>query len=165
MSRHSSAGNFKKAFILTLFGLAVAYFFGRFWLNPGFYLPFELYLVQSGSMEPAINAGDIVVVKPKSNYHQRQVITFYDQDGRVVTHRILAVKDQAGQAVFLTKGDANEAPDSYLVPREKVIGQLILVLPRMGFLVSFAKTRYGALLLVVVPAVIIIYDEFRKLKE
>ena len=165
MSRSFSTGSLQKALGLTVFGLGVAYLIGRFWLSLGLYLPFELYLVQSGSMEPAINAGDIVVVKPQPNYHQRQVITFYDQDDRVVTHRILEVRDQAGRTFFLTKGDANEAPDSYLVPREKVIGRLALVLPRMGFVVSFAKTRYGALLLVIVPAVIIIYDEFRKMKE
>jgi signal peptidase len=115
-------------------------------------------------MEPAINTGDVVVVKPQPQYHQRETITFYDADHRVVTHRIVKIDNQDSQSVFTTKGDANENVDSQVVPEDQVIGKLVMVLPKIGFAVSFAKTRYGALLLIIVPAVIIIYDEFRKMK-
>jgi len=147
--------------IWLVFALIAAYFFSFIFIREGISLPIQLYLVQSGSMEPAIITGDVVVVKKVASYRKGNTITFYDQDRRVITHRIIKRVIQAGRTHFITKGDANETVDNQTVSLESIIGKVVLVLPKIGFVVAFAKTRYGALLLIVVPAVIIIYDEFR----
>ena len=164
LSRASSSGT-KVALVWLIGALLIAYLLSKTFFKQGLPLPISFYLVQSGSMEPAINTGDVVVVKSRPEYKARETITFYDTDHRVVTHRILKAQSDDGQTVFITKGDANESADTNPVPQSQVIGKLVMVLPKMGFVVSFAKTRYGALLLIIVPAVIIIYDEFRKMKD
>ena len=155
----------KQAVFWLVLALGAAYLLARFFFSQGLPLPVSFYLVQSGSMEPAINTGDLVVVKSQPTYQDREVITFYDADHRVVTHRIMKTEEVSGSQVFTTKGDANEAPDTDAVTQDQVLGKVVMVLPKMGFVVSFAKTRYGALLLIIVPAVIIIYDEFRKMTK
>ncbi len=155
----------KQAVLWLVFALGAAYFLAQFLFKGSLPLPVSFYLVQSGSMEPSINTGDLVVVKSQPAYKDREVITFYDADHRVVTHRVIDIKEINNTQAFITKGDANEAPDTNAVTQDQVVGKVVMVLPKMGFVVSFAKTRYGALLLIIVPAVIIIYDEFRKMTK
>src|SRR3989344_9392425 len=74
---------------------------------------YQIMIVQSGSMEPDIKTGSIVVVKPASEYKIGDVITFGPAPkGKVpTTHRIVDVRLQTGVPVFITKGDANEEND------------------------------------------------------
>ncbi len=161
MPKHSSRWQIDGRLIWLAAALIAAYGLSLTIIHRGIGLPFQLYLVQSGSMAPAIMTGDIVVVKKSAVYHKGETITFYDQNHRVITHRIIKQFDQNQRSNFVTKGDANETSDRQTVSQPKVIGKVVLILPKLGFLVAFAKTRYGALLLIIVPAVIIIYDEFR----
>jgi len=128
-------------------------------LKSGYQPPLTSYVVQSGSMEPSIMTGDIILIRPENKYEINDVITFQDQKNRVVTHRISEVQIKGGETVFLTKGDANRSVDIEFVPREHVVGKVQFVIPRLGFLVSFAKSFLGIILLVVIPGTIVIYDE------
>src|SRR4030042_2862727 len=51
----------------------------------------KLFTVQSGSMEPAIKAGSMVVVKAQSDYQIKDVVTFRGQENqqKTTTHRII----------------------------------------------------------------------------
>lgn len=126
----------------------------------GFEIGYTGFLIQSGSMEPSIMTGDVIVSRKQDGYQKNDVITFYDHTDRVVTHRIIEIKtNENGKDEFLTKGDANQAEDIYTQPVEKVIGKVVLVIPKMGYLVAFSKTKLGMFLLILVPVVLIIYDE------
>jgi len=72
--------------------------------------------VLSGSMEPAIKMGSVVLVKPaqeQADYKIGDVITFGEisKIKTPTTHRIYEIKVQGSQPVYITKGDANNAPD------------------------------------------------------
>jgi len=71
-------------------------------------------VVQSGSMEPAIHTGSVVMVKPASDYKIGDVITFGEvsKTKAPITHRIYDIKVVDGNPVYITKGDANNAPDA-----------------------------------------------------
>jgi len=131
---------------------------------PGAY---KFLVVRSGSMEPAIKQMGIVVVKPSEEYRKGEVITVADPvDPEItVTHRIFDIEETEGEKLFVTKGDANDSPDSEKVGEEQIWGKVVFTLPYLGYPVSFAKTMEGLILLVIIPAVIIIYDELRKIKE
>ena len=105
--------------------------------------------------------GDIIVVKKYPEYKERETITFYDQNSKIITHRIIKKTSLLGKRAFFTKGDANEQEDIKPVLATKIIGKTVMILPKLGFLVIFAKSRYGSVLFIIVPAVIIIYDEFK----
>lgn len=120
---------------------------------------YRSYLIQSGSMEPSIMTGDIVLIQPSSSYGKNDVITFRSSQDRTVTHRIMDVKEGGEGPVFVTKGDANRAEDEDTVTPAQVIGRVILVIPKLGFMVAFAKSPGGMALLIGLPAFLLVSSE------
>lgn len=96
--------------------------------------------------------GDLILVKKQSSYSQNEVITFQNTNQRITTHRINEIKNGS----IITKGDANRVEDNDTVSQEQILGKVILVIPKIGFLVAFAKTLPGLILLVLIPAGILI---------
>lgn len=127
----------------------------------GHYRPF---LVQSGSMEPAIMTGDVIVIKSQDSYVINEVVTFHNNSGRVVTHRIVAVEKGAINH-YATKGDANRSGDEDSISDEQIIGKVILVIPKLGYLVAFTKSKWGLIMLLLIPATIFIIDELLKIRN
>jgi len=126
---------------------------------------YELKVVLSGSMEPAIKMGSIVVIKPKDNYKVADIITF-GKDTKTdipTTHRIVNVRALSGEMVYTTKGDANENSDVQEVKDKAVIGKVLFSVPYVGFLIDFAKKPVGFILLIIVPFSAIAIDELRKI--
>lgn len=124
---------------------------------------YKLYTVQSGSMAPQIPTGSLVVVIPSDSYAVGDVITFTDSANSTgtTTHRIVGLNGTS----FLTKGDANDSADVGPVPRTNVVGKMLFNLPYIGYPVGYAKTLPGLILLIVIPATIIIWEELKKLKK
>ena len=125
---------------------------------------YKLLIVQSGSMEPAIKTGSVVVVKPQKDYKPQDVITFKGAGkDTTVTHRIVDVEVISGQAQYITQGDANNAEDTSKVSENKVMGKVLTSIPFAGYILAFAKEPLGFILLVIVPCAIIIFEEVRKI--
>lgn len=127
---------------------------------------YRSYLVQSGSMEPSIMTGDVIVIQAKDTYIINDVITFKESSDRLVTHRIIAVeKDLKGLNSYATKGDANRTGDENLITDQDILGKVFLVIPKLGHAIAFIKSERGFILLIVVPAIIFILDELIKIKK
>ena len=147
--------------LILAFLIFVAGFTAMSALNlPGNY---KLFVVMSGSMEPTIKTGSVVVVKPEKTYVKGDVITFQDptKSKTTITHRIF----EASGSAFLTKGDANKTPDTTEIRKGQILGKEILTVPFIGFVINFAKTQVGLILLVIIPAVIIVYNELLSIKN
>lgn len=113
------------------------------------------YQVVSGSMAPAIQVGDLVLVEPKRPgipFAPPTIITFTDDRGRTVTHRVEeARRGDGGEVWYTTKGDANPAPDTEGVPHGRVRGSVRIVLRGAGLPHHWlAHGRPGPLALLVV---------------
>jgi signal peptidase len=120
--------------------------------------------VLSGSMAPALNQGDLVVTSTVSPsvIQPGDVISFVSgEDRTIVTHRVVNVTSQG----FVVKGDANNAPDASTVNTNNVIGKVAFSLPLAGYLFYFSKSVYGFLAFIVVPGVLIIINEAKKIKR
>ena len=128
---------------------------------------YKLLAVKSGSMSPFIQMGSVVIVKPDTEYKKDDIITFINPDTpkNSITHRVFEVKDDKGKISFTTKGDANEEHDMKKVEPGWVLGKVIWIIPYLGYLVSFAKTKKGLILLVVIPGTLIIYSELSNIKN
>lgn len=124
---------------------------------------YKFLLVQSGSMEPVIKRGSLVVVRKADNYQKKEVITYRNEkNSRITTtHRIVDIKNNE----FITKGDANDTVDSNLVAKDLILGKVSLAVPFLGYPISFAKTLPGLIILIVIPATIIIYGEILNIKN
>jgi len=106
--------------------------------------------------------GDLIVLQKQSEYRQNQVITFKNERGRTVTHRIVSV-DPGKNTIFRTKGDANQDQDLEEVREEQVIGSVMQVVPKFGYVVKFLKSPWGFILCILAPGIVILYDEIRAL--
>jgi len=126
------------------------------------------YVVQSGSMEPAIKTASIVFSVTQKSYNPGDIVTF-KQDGNkdnLITHRIafkLYPNGVENPPVYKTSGDANEEFDRWEVKQDDIVGKVAFSLPYLGYAVDFAKRPYGFLFLVIIPATIIIYEELKVL--
>jgi len=126
--------------------------------------------VQSGSMEPNISVGDVVVSSKVKTEDIKigDVITFRysgdDDPNKCYTHRVSKIiKTQDGNIMFQTKGDANEDVDKNLVRSYNVIGKSIAVLPYMGYVGEFARSKAGYFIFLVIPFILIIGFETKRI--
>lgn len=128
---------------------------------------FKLLVVMSGSMEPAIKTGSMVIDKNFNDYNIGDIITFKDEQKpkETTTHRIKDKQCQEGNCLFLTKGDANNSADGEQVTEDRIVGKTILSIPYFGYIASFARTLEGLIIFIVIPATIIIYEEFKKIHQ
>ncbi|MEO7016911.1 MAG: signal peptidase I [Leifsonia sp.] len=91
-------------------------------------------VVSSGSMQPKLRVGDVVVSRPIASsapLRLGQVILETDPDhaGRLRLHRLVAIDGKGG---VVTKGDANPQKDSSTVPLSGVLGIGALRIPYLG---------------------------------
>ena len=123
--------------------------------------------VKSGSMEPTIKMGSIVLVKPVNSYKIGDIVTFgkITKTQAPTTHRIFDIKVNAGQPFYITKGDANNAPDQKETSQKEIIGKVFLNMPYLGYAVATARTKLGFAFIIIVPAIAIIFDQIVKIKK
>lgn len=124
----------------------------------------ELRIVQSGSMEPSIMTGAVVLVVPQDEYKVGDIITFGNSSAKVpTTHRIVEIYEEGGQSWFVTKGDANEEADTAVTPKKDIVGSVFLYVPYAGYILDFSRQPLGFFFLIVLPALLIVFGEIEKI--
>ncbi len=105
-------------------------------------------IILTGSMEPSLRRGDLVVFKEEPAYREGAVVLY--QDGRqLVTHRVVA----SGPDWLMTRGDANNTVDAP-VSCDRVLGAMVLRLQNAGRLAWFVRSPAGLALSVVALLVV-----------
>jgi signal peptidase I len=124
----------------------------------------KVMIVQSGSMEPAIRMGSVVVAKPMDSYKAGDIITFELKGSEYpVTHRIQDIGVVEGKRYYITKGDANEEEDQTEIRKEDIFGKVLVAVPYLGYAINFAQKPIGFALVIIIPGLIIIADEVKKI--
>lgn len=129
---------------------------------------YRILSVMSGSMEPAIKTGSVVVIFPQKNYDTSEIITFRQfrqNEETFTTHRLAAIEQKDGKTVYKTRGDANEEDDFEPIEPSSVVGKVVLGIPYLGYAISSIKSLPGLLLIIVIPAAIIIYEQVKVVHE
>ena len=94
---------------------------------------YHVLAVRGGSMEPAITAGDMIVItRPPARIEVGQVLTL-QVDGAIVTHRVVEVKPDG---TFVTQGDANDSRDDFTANDVRIVGEYRFSLPLIGMLID-----------------------------
>ena len=156
--------------IYTIIFIAILFIAGGVALS-AFNTPFKVrvFSVQSGSMEPSIHTGSVVIVWPQDSYAEGDMVTFRSEKDakQTFTHRITKISEDKdiGTISYTTKGDANEEEDREVTPKRRAIGIVLFSLPYLGYVVSFAQTQLGLIVLIVIPATIIVYSELLSIKS
>jgi len=98
------------------------------------------YVVASGSMEPRISVGDVVLASPVTDRERvlGRVTVFKapDHSGKVITHRVVRFDGSA----MVTKGDANATVDSATITMGDVRGLGRLLVRWVGLPLTWLQT-------------------------
>ena len=115
-------------------------------------------VVLSGSMEPALSVGDLLILKAEESYTEGDMVV-YQSGNMAVVHRIVAMDAETAT----TRGDANNADDAP-IPHSAIKGRVISVLPKVGKLVWAIKSPAG-LIVTVALAVLLVEGSYRNEKK
>ncbi len=99
--------------------------------------------VLSGSMTPVIRTGDLIVddqvtARQASQLRTGQIASFREAKGStvIITHRIIGEKVVDGEVNYLTKGDANNSPDTILRPSSDIVGVFSYPIRKGGYILN-----------------------------
>ena len=116
------------AIVPTIIVLTLIYFYSG-------YFRFHAIAIASGSMEPQIKKGDVVIVD-KSNknkdFKKGQIIAYW-KDENIIVHRIVKKVKLDNSYVYYTKGDANEKIDDVLIKEKMIIGKVNHKISYIGY--------------------------------
>jgi signal peptidase len=113
----------------------------------------------SGSMSPAIETGDVVVITAISPLEARvgDVITFHDPErkSRLLTHRVRTLRVAGDSVEFVTQGDANTTRERWSVAADGTIGRTAYRIPRLGYALNWVTGAIGRLAFIVSPVLLL----------
>ena len=99
------------------------------------YFRYYAIAVATGSMEPNIYRGDVVVVDKHYSFNDLEpgeVIAF-KKDGVIIVHRIFKKLKIGDSYIYYTKGDANQKMDDLVIEKDMIVGIVEYKIPFIGY--------------------------------
>ena len=122
------------------------------------------YTILTSSMEPGLPPGTLVIVKPIDPVDIKigTVITYQLDSGEdaVVTHRVIEIQGPNlpdADPSFITKGDANAAPDAKPVMTVQVRGAVWYSVPLIGWVNNIVNGDLRSVVIPVVAGLLFLY--------
>jgi len=115
---------------------------GIVWFAVGVF-PVYPSVIATGSMIPMIQPGDVILVDKKvdaNKLSKGQVIQF-KRDNILISHRVIDIVETDGAISYKTQGDNNSGPDTELVSPQDVKGEIIKVIPKLGWPTLLVKSK------------------------
>lgn len=121
-------------------------------------------MVVGTSMYPSITQDDIIIIKPidPETLKIGDIIAYrynIGEDNFASIHRVIDIRD----GIIKTKGDNLSVPDRYGVMSENIVGIMIGKIPYVGYIIRFAGSEIGYIIFILIPAVILIMKETKKI--
>lgn len=119
---------------------------------------YSILEVVTGSMEPTIHVGDIIVISTKEeNYQESDIVTFYDVDGSFVTHRIVSINGTE----MVTKGDNNNTEDEP-IEMDKIVGKYLFKITGAGKLLASFKSPFVLVMILIIGLLFCVFVSIDK---
>jgi signal peptidase len=124
-------------------------------------LPYRVYTVLSGSMEPTIPVGSEVILTQAdaSTIKRGDIITFQrpGHAGQLVTHRVVSIASDPATHLrsFVTKGDANGVSDDWFIPAQGTGLRYAFHIPLLGYAFAMLQTPIGRICFILAPAMLL----------
>jgi signal peptidase len=117
---------------------------------------FTPMIVQTNSMSPTFDAGDLILVKKcdVSALKERDIVTFHtiiNNEYALNTHRIIEIQDSDGIRSYTTKGDNNDIADTHIIADGDIVGKYVGRIPKMGSVMEILSSSTGFLVIIVLP--------------
>lgn len=122
-------------------------------------------VVLSGSMEPTLTTGDVVVVRRVAprEVEVGDVVTYRNPEGNLVTHRVRGVRPRGPRFEIVTKGDANNAAERWMIEGDGELSRAAYRVPLAGRVLARTSSRQGKLALIVAPLLLLGAWEIRRI--
>lgn len=120
----------------------------------------KTFVIISGSMEPSLEIGDIVVIKKvdEEDLKEGDVISFRNGES-IITHRInKIIVDKNGIKQYETKGDNNNISDKSFVKYEEIEGKLFSKIPYAGKMVLLLKNKLIIIIILIIFYIMYIHN-------
>lgn len=120
--------NFLIALVTIIIILAIYYFVQIKIVNKPYanIFGYTFFEVATGSMEPTIDVGDVIIVKITNDVNENDIIVC-SKDNAFITHRLISIEEDS----FITKGDANNTEDKPMDKRD-LIGKVVNIIPNFS---------------------------------
>ena len=106
-------------------------------------------VVLSGSMEPTLSVGDLLIVQAQENYEVGDIVVY--QSGKMpVVHRIMELDEE----MVTTRGDANNTNDEPF-PVGAIKGEVIAVVPGVGQVLWTLKSPVATVIMLVLAVLLV----------
>ncbi len=115
------------------------------WFSVGVF-PVYPSVIATGSMEPMIEPGDVILVEKITNMEEinnlkKNDIIQFKRENILISHRIIKVIKKEGTLSYRTKGDNNTGSDADLVKPEQIKGIIVKVIPKIGWPTLLIKSK------------------------
>ncbi len=99
-----------------------------------------------GTRAGFLQVDDVVVIRKLSKNTRLSVgdiVTYVNEDGLTIVHRIVDVRLVGGEVLYYTRGDANNVNDPRPLRRSDIRGAFLFRIPYFGEIAFFLKSKYG----------------------
>ena len=138
--------------------------------NENAFLGYRIFRVQTGSMVPVYNVGDVILVKETelSKIKIGDDVTYWGtsgvMNGKLVTHRVIDIQEEEGKKAFYTQGVANTTKDP-VVYGEQINGVVQGKLYIITGICSLVSNQYIFYFCGIIPLTLFVFFSFVKGKE
>lgn len=131
------------------------------------------FVITSGSMEPVIPTGSVVLIQNTKTVTTGDIIAFQSPNTskEIIIHRLIGLNQSETNDGYLTKGDNNNTADAWIVPATNIIGTVIVTIPLVGYMQQLLQNPLWFMVLVGIPvaylgykSTLLIFDGFRDIK-
>lgn len=135
--------------------------------NEKSFLGFRIFRVQTASMFPKYQVGDVILVKEKdiNEITVGEDVTYWGitgtMKGKLITHQVVNIENIDGQKVFHTKGIANNTEDP-LVTAEQINGVVKGKLHVITLICSLINNKYIFYFCGILPLTLFVFFSFIK---
>lgn len=101
--------------------------------------PYKMIGIETGSMTPALNVGDAVIISKKydvEKLEENDIIAYENENGILVIHRIIK---ENSDGTYITKGDYNNVADTLYVKKEQIKGKVVIRIPYIAYPAKWIK--------------------------
>lgn len=124
-------------------------------------------IITSGSMEPEINVGDIILSKKvdSKDIQDGDIISFWDPENskHIITHKVIKIYTENNETYFLTMGTYTGSEDQIPVNSNLLVGKYVGRIRWIGGLALFMQTPLGLITCLLIPlCILLIIDYYHK---
>jgi len=151
--------------LVIMIALVVFIFIARMTGNTPTILGYHVYRVQTDSMVPTLNVGDVILVRTvdAEDIHEGDIITYRSLEGKMagqtITHRVYQTPEERdGVYYYVTKGDKEGAVPDSEISYDQVEGKYVRTLPWIDKVYTFFLSPGGLIAFVGLIIILFVYE-------